>query len=228
MPNASCAYSSQTRDPLSTHSHRSQNFFTDLRELFAHALDWLSCGVVIVDEDVKPLFANRAAALLIDTGRLPFARRATLYRADPIREIRQALASCERANDTVTCRVGEPPLTCTVVNLARSASNRPARAIIFLSDSEQRRTIRLRDVAGLGLTPAEAAVAVEFANGHSLQTCAKRLAISFTTAKTHLRHIFEKTGAARQAELMRFILTSAPPYLMAANDRTNTLHTRSG
>jgi hypothetical protein len=27
---------------------------------------------------------------------------------------------------------------------------------------------------------------------------------------------------------MRFILTSAPPYLMAANDRTNTLHTRSG
>jgi DNA-binding CsgD family transcriptional regulator len=51
---------------------------------------------------------------------------------------------------------------------------------------------------------------VEFANGHRLQTCANRLGISLTTAKTHLQRIFAKTGVSRQTDLMRLILTSTP------------------
>jgi DNA-binding CsgD family transcriptional regulator len=70
--------------------------------------------------------------------------------------------------------------------------------------------MQLADIAVLGLTRAEAAFAVEFANGHSLRTCADRLGVSVTTAKTHLQRIFDKTGACRQADLMRLILTSTP------------------
>jgi DNA-binding CsgD family transcriptional regulator len=43
-----------------------------------------------------------------------------------------------------------------------------------------------------------------------LQTCANRLGISLTTAKTHLQRIFAKTGVSRQTDLMRLILTSTP------------------
>lgn len=179
-------------------------------ELFARALDWLSCGVVIVDEKIKPIFANRAARGLIDSGRLPLSRKATLHRADPIEGIRRAIAAFHGAYATATCRVGEPPLICTVASLARPSANRRARAILFVVDSVQKRTTRPADVAGLGLTRAEGAFAVEFANGHTLQTCAHRLGISLTTAKTHLKSIFQKTGACRQAELMRLILTSTP------------------
>lgn len=181
-------------------------------ELIARALDWLSYGVVMVDEDVRPIFANRAALALIDKGRLPLSRKATLHRADPIEGIRQAIASFHGAiaHATVTCRVSDPPLICTVASLPRSSANRRARAILFVTDPEQTRTTRLADVVGLGLTRAEAAFAVEFANGHRLQTCADRLGISATTAKTHLQRIFEKTGACRQADLMRLILTSTP------------------
>jgi DNA-binding CsgD family transcriptional regulator len=182
----------------------------EFSELIARALDLLSCGVVIVDAEVRPIFANRAALALIDMGRFPLSRKATLHRPDPIEGIRQAIAALHGAYATMSCRVGDPPLICTVASLPRSSAKRKGRAILFVVDPEQMRTIRLADVAGLGLTRAEAAFAVEFANGHSLHSCADRLGISVTTAKTHLQRIFDKTGACRQAELMRLILTSTP------------------
>ena len=77
-------------------------------------------------------------------------------------------------------------------------------------DSARKRKTRLTDVHGFGLSRAQASFAIEFANGHSLRTCAERLGISPTTAKTHLQQIFAKTGASRQAELMRLILLSTP------------------
>jgi DNA-binding CsgD family transcriptional regulator len=179
-------------------------------ELIARALDWLSCGVFIVDEDVRPIFANREGLALIDKGRFSLIPKATLHRPDPIEGIRRAIAALHDTCATVSCRVGNPPLTCTVASLPQSCANRRGRAVLFVTDTEQTRTTRLADVAGFGLTRAEAAFAVEFANGHSLQSCAERLGISVTTAKTHLQRIFEKTGACRQAELMRLILTSTP------------------
>ena len=182
-------------------------------EIIARALDWLSYGVVMVDEDVRPIFANRAALALIDTGRLPLSRKATLHRADPIEGIRRAIAAFAGVGPhaTVSCRVGDPPLMCTVAKLPQSSADQRVHAFLFVTDPKRMRTTRPGDLAGLGLTRAEAAFAVEFANGHRLQTCADRLGISTSTAKTHLKRLFEKTGASRQADLMRLILTSTPP-----------------
>jgi DNA-binding CsgD family transcriptional regulator len=185
----------------------------EVGEVIAHALDWLSYGVVLVDEHIRPVFANRTAQTLIDNGQLPLSRKATLHRADPLEGIRRAVAIFDGAGApaTVACRVGDPPLMCTVAKIPRSSADQRARAFLFVTDPKRMRTTRPGDLAGLGLTPAEAAFAVEFANGHRLQTCADRLGISTSTAKTHLKHIFEKTGACRQADLMRLILTSTLP-----------------
>lgn len=57
-----------------------------------------------------------------------------------------------------------------------------------------------------GLTPAEAAFAVEIAKGDGKPAAAERRGISFATARTHLSNIFEKTGTHRQAELIRLLL----------------------
>lgn len=180
--------------------------------VFAYALDWLTCGVIIIDEDVQPLFANRAATQLIDSGRLPLAHQPTLYCFDAIADLRRAAASLDLASDAASCRIGQPPLMCRIVSLAGHAAKTRAHAIVFVTDTAETRKIQIGDVAGLGLTRAEGAVAVEFANGHSLKACAKRLEISLTTAKTHLQRIFQKTGVCRQAELMRLILTSRTPF----------------
>ena len=37
------------------------------------------------------------------------------------------------------------------------------------------------------------------------------LGIGETTAKTHLHHIFAKTGTSKQTELMHLFMSSAPP-----------------
>jgi DNA-binding CsgD family transcriptional regulator len=178
--------------------------------LIARALDWLSCGIVIVDEDIRPLFTNRAARRLIQGGRLPLASPATLHRLDPIAGIRRAMAELGEGRSKATCSVGDPPLICTVASLTRPSAGKKLRAILFVMDSARKRKTRLTDVHGFGLSRAQASFAIEFANGHSLRTCAERLGISLSTAKTHLQQIFAKTGASRQAELMRLILLSTP------------------
>jgi DNA-binding CsgD family transcriptional regulator len=57
--------------------------------------------------------------------------------------------------------------------------------------------------AAFGLTPAETRVLAGLFAGRSLAETAATLGVAGTTAKTHLEHIFLKTGAKRQAELMR-------------------------
>jgi DNA-binding CsgD family transcriptional regulator len=59
-----------------------------------------------------------------------------------------------------------------------------------------------------GLTLAEANVALEILKGDGRKAVAARLGISITTVRTHLSHIFEKTGVRRQAELVRLLMRS--------------------
>ncbi|MBH3429055.1 helix-turn-helix transcriptional regulator [Pseudomonas alkylphenolica] len=58
------------------------------------------------------------------------------------------------------------------------------------------------------LTPAETALALELANGLSLEEASEMLNIRRNTARAHLRSIFSKTGVRRQTELVRIMLNS--------------------
>jgi DNA-binding CsgD family transcriptional regulator len=58
------------------------------------------------------------------------------------------------------------------------------------------------------LTPAETALALELANGLSLEEASEKLSIRRNTARAHLRSIFSKTGVRRQTELVRIMLNS--------------------
>jgi DNA-binding CsgD family transcriptional regulator len=85
------------------------------------------------------------------------------------------------------------------------------RAILLVSDPEDAVAVpreSLRD--DFGLTPAEAALALEILKADGLQAAANRLRISVATAHTQLAHVFDKTGTCRQAELVRLILQRQP------------------
>jgi DNA-binding CsgD family transcriptional regulator len=58
------------------------------------------------------------------------------------------------------------------------------------------------------LTPAETLLALELANGLSLEEASEALNIRRNTARAHLRSIFSKTGVRRQTELVRIMLNS--------------------
>jgi DNA-binding CsgD family transcriptional regulator len=56
-----------------------------------------------------------------------------------------------------------------------------------------------------GLTAAEARMARHISSGESLDAAADELAISYETARKHLRAIFAKTDTHRQAELVALL-----------------------
>ena len=61
-----------------------------------------------------------------------------------------------------------------------------------------------------GLTPAEAKLALHLAAGETLRSAEAKLGMTYETARTHLKSIFQKTGTCRQAELVVTIVTAIP------------------
>lgn len=61
------------------------------------------------------------------------------------------------------------------------------------------------------LTPAELRVLFAIVEIGGVHELAEALGISEATARTHLRHLFEKTGTSRQAELIKLVAKYANP-----------------
>ena len=61
-----------------------------------------------------------------------------------------------------------------------------------------------------GLTPAEARLALHLAAGETLRSAEAKLRMTYETARTYLKSIFQKTGTCRQAELVVVIVTAIP------------------
>jgi len=183
----------------------------------ALALDYLEQGVFILDADSQIQFASAAARRLIETNRLcirngflcsPIASETMTLRR--LVKERIAAASAGRAA-MIFHRLDDAAdgALCLGVTAARQpgrlTTGRPF-AIIFVTKPSQISVPdgrQLRD--HFGLTDAQARLAIEIAKGHGLKACARRLGIAETTARSHIRQIFEKTGTKRQAELVRLI-----------------------
>ena len=136
--------------------------------------------------------------------------------------LRQTIANCAEPRDELggaggrlrLSREHRAPLSVLVIphraRLSWIDLLRP-RAILFITDPEEAAVVRRESLRqDFGLTPAEAGFTREILKADGLQAAADRLGISLTTARTHLAHVFGKTGTRRQAELVRLILQSQP------------------
>ena len=86
----------------------------------------------------------------------------------------------------------------------------PGAAVVVVVDPTRRPRLDPALVAaGLGLTPMESRVAVLLTEGKSLREVAAATGRQETTIRWHLRQIFAKSGIARQAELVRLVLSLA-------------------
>jgi DNA-binding CsgD family transcriptional regulator len=183
----------------------------------------LQQGFLLVDADARPLFANRIAQALLDSGDAMWLDSGALSTSDSDsgRALRRLISSCAAANDLTTG--GEVALPRTTSRLPLSAlvtpisqdtaaialpwtiSRRPV-AIVLVSDPETEVRAHLDSLRQrFGLTPAEATFALEIVKGDGRQAAADRLGITVGTARTHLTKIFDKTGTKRQAELVSLL-----------------------
>ena len=87
-----------------------------------------------------------------------------------------------------------------------------AVAAIFVAPTAAHISVPFDALAALyDLTGAEARVFEQIAAGRTKLETATALGIQPTTVKTHLEHIFLKTGTSRQADLIRLAHSLAIP-----------------
>jgi DNA-binding CsgD family transcriptional regulator len=128
----------------------------------------------------------------------------------------------------LTRSAGRPPLAALAVPLRSEAASKAT--ILFLTDPDRDRrqhaeTLQRR----FGLTRAESTFLAEIVKGDGLRAAAGRLGVSLATARTHLRHVFDKTGARRQAELVGLVATGPDAFTTmseAANSSSDRLYQR--
>src|SRR5204863_2287614 len=76
-------------------------------------------------------------------------------------------------------------------------------AVVLITDPERQDPTDIELlVRTYKLTPKEATMAAKLSAGRSVKQAAEELAITYETARTHLRRIFSKTETSRQAELL--------------------------
>ena len=190
----------------------------------AQALDALVCGVVLTDERGSIVHANRSAERMMREGNPIRSARNVLAAGTPAasRELRSAISLAARDTTQLGQRSAvrlpdsgaSPPLYAHVLPLTagriRTRLHPQALAAVFIGGtSEQGRAELL--AGAFDLTSAEGRVLESLVAGHSLAETARHLGIAPSTAKTHLDHIFAKTGVSRQTELIRLAMRMALP-----------------
>ena len=102
------------------------------------------------------------------------------------------------------------PLSVLVVPLRageRPVFDRAPMAMVCVTDLEAGVNLpeqKLRDL--FGLTQAETRLALALFEGATPKQAAARFGVSLNTAHVQLAHIFDKTGANRQVDLMRLMM----------------------
>jgi len=203
------------------------NLQTIRSEALEAALNALSSAVYLTDRHARVVFMNSVAqrqvktsnALRIDNNRLTAINRearAALARAIDGASIDEA----ETSTSGFTLALPEEEqvgLVATILPLSRGERRNicgafDATAAIFVQDPFVAPPFPGEAFAKLyGLTGSELRVLLAMAPGLSVKEAAEVLGVGETTAKTHLQHIYEKTGTSKQTELMHLFMSSTPP-----------------
>jgi DNA-binding CsgD family transcriptional regulator len=183
----------------------------------AEALDALRCAVVLVNEGGIILHANHAAEHMLDEGGPIQTARGVLQGTAPsaASELRSALGLAA-GNEAGIGKAGlairltepdVPPIIAHVLPVTgsdfRTRLQPAAVAAVFIGAPPDAQDGADAVAAAFGLTPAETRLLASLFAGRTLNETATTLGITRPTAKTHLEHVFLKTGVTRQAELMR-------------------------
>jgi DNA-binding CsgD family transcriptional regulator len=195
----------------------------------AERFETMPQAAMLADAWARVVIANAAAKSMLDARDGIFLRDGRLCVNGSPDALQSLVASCARSPPGKGGVGGElkvprllprAPLRVSVTPLRSrgrlqsypwAAVGNPV-ALIMVSDRDldrRRREMNLRH--RFGLTTAEATFAAEILKGDGRKAAARRCRITDETAKSHLASIFEKTGAHRQAELVRLLLDVSGP-----------------
>jgi DNA-binding CsgD family transcriptional regulator len=184
---------------------------------FVEAIDCVAAGVVLVDEGAEIVHANASADTMLRAGNPISDRNGRLATsnsitsdvlAEAILQSAQCDASLERRSINIPARHSDgTPTAIQVLPLQqrspRSGLKQRAAAAVFVAKSADPPRLPGDALSLLyKLTPAEAKVFELVVEGKTPAEIAGLLALKVTTVRTHLSRVFEKTGCARQSDLV--------------------------
>jgi DNA-binding CsgD family transcriptional regulator/PAS domain-containing protein len=188
---------------------------------FADILDGLSAGMFLVDGRGAIVHANRAARAFLDDSDFLSSIGGRLTARDP--HIDRALRDVFAAADLGDAEIGVKGIA--VPLSARTGQGYVAHVLPLTSGDRRRAGIAYAAAAAVfvrkaaletpsppeviakayNLTPSELRVLHAIVEVGGVPEVAAALGIAVTTVKTHLARLFEKTGAKRQADLVKLV-----------------------
>jgi len=190
-------------------------------------VDALSAGVFLTDQEGRIAYMNKTAERQINTGSALQVINRRLTATDQKTNAALARAVAAKACTDAVIAPGGLALAlpdssgsgylASVLPLdggARRELMAPFRASagVFVQDPLMAPRTDGEAFARLyGLTGAELKVLLALAPGQTAREAASALGVREPTIKTHLQRIYEKTGMSRHSELVRLLLSHAPP-----------------
>ena len=192
----------------------------------ADTLDGLHAGAFLVDADGRLVHANTSANDMLNDGNVLHANgRLVAFDAKGDQELHDIFAAARDGDAALggkgvavqlTARNGDRFIT-NVLPLTTGARRKAgvpysAVAAVFVQRAGNDTPPSLDALAErYQLTPAELRVLIAIIDIGGVPEVAAALHLSQATVRTHLRHVFEKTGVRRQADLVKLIASQSSP-----------------
>lgn len=195
------------------------------RDEARNALDALAMGIVIVDQDLRIVYANEEAdeiladpdgALSLRQGRV-FARQPTEQRL--FRQLVEAAAhgggdplAHQRSSMILSSGCAHSLSACVMpaASPVPAGSHRKIMIALRRLDAATDMVTCARQL--FDLTETEAKFASALASGLSLTEAAEAQGVRISTARTHLARIFQKTHTRQQSQLVSLLRSAALPF----------------
>lgn len=216
---------------LMPHLQQGLRLYRRLAESRAHGqaleavLHALGTPAILAAMDGTVLFMNAAAEALIRTsdGLLVVAGRLHALLPEQTAALNALIRGCMQIGAGTDYRSGGN------LSIARPYGRRALEVLVSpLPGAQEQWLLRQRAVAAIfasdpaptaivedshlirrhGLTASEARVALALARGLAGKQVCRALDISYNTLKTHLKHIYSKTGTKHQSDLVRLLSSS--------------------
>jgi DNA-binding CsgD family transcriptional regulator len=171
----------------------------------ATLLDRLPLGIIFFDEHATCLSMNENARRALNEAR-SLLRHMQAYILSRTKSARPSGKATRPHVLTLPPNLGEQHYFLLTWDILADGQDK-VHTVFFILNPDQKVKIDDQALCRLfRLTAAEARVAGLIANGTHLDDIAAQLDVSLNTVRTHLRHIFEKTGVERQADLVHLLL----------------------
>ena len=191
------------------------------RETLHMMIDCVEHGIATVDTNSTVVQMNRAASAMLRAHDGLELRAGAVAATDPatgkrlVRALAQAhglTGATAPAGTSLLCPrpSGRRPYVVHIVPPAGDDNTAPGALMVILDPERVPEPATSVLCRLFGLTRAEATVAARVLRGDGVRAIADEMALSVSTVKTHLQHVFDKTGTHRQAELVRLLLSVSP------------------